>query len=274
MRDAQLNVYNVDRMLAQPPQAFEALRVDPNNDCNVRCVYCHNHRSKERLARSDFERFLADHVTRVDFLQLGCVMEPTLDPRLTEFLRAAADARVRPGSIALQTNGILLHRHDHGVFRDAGLARIMVSVDSARRETTKHLRGGTSLAKVRRNVEAVRERCPATEVWFVTTVCRENLDQLEDLVDLGLALGVHRFVLREIFHDPASDVVSHDAVRALLLDEGEFAAMEARLTEHVAGRAALDFNPVATLAAADERIVRDSLRRDARPLVTRKSSEG
>jgi hypothetical protein len=39
--DAQLNVYNVDRMLSRSPAHYDFLRFDPNNTCNVQCVYCH-----------------------------------------------------------------------------------------------------------------------------------------------------------------------------------------------------------------------------------------
>jgi MoaA/NifB/PqqE/SkfB family radical SAM enzyme len=48
-RDAQLNVYNVAAMLAAPPDRFDTLRVDSNNDCNVQCVYCHNQHEPAKM---------------------------------------------------------------------------------------------------------------------------------------------------------------------------------------------------------------------------------
>src|SRR5688572_14759891 len=121
LKDAQLNIYNIQKMRAQASQKFDFLRCDSNNDCNVHCVYCHNHRSKELLDTTEFREFLHKNVVRIKHFQMGCIMEPTLDPRLCDLMLLVADSPGKPTrSFRLQTNGILLHKHDYGKMHDAG----------------------------------------------------------------------------------------------------------------------------------------------------------
>ena len=173
--DAQLNVYNVAAMLARPRARYEFLRIDSNNTCNVQCVYCHNHRSAAIVPTEAMLEFLADRVIAVRHVQIGCVMEPTLDERLADLLLEVRRIRPPEQALILQTNGILLHRHDHGKLAEAGLTLLSVSIDSADAQVHKILRGGTSLAKVDGNVRRFRDACPRVDVHFITTVTRVNL---------------------------------------------------------------------------------------------------
>ena len=257
--DAQLNVYNVAAMLARPRARYEFLRIDSNNNCNVHCVYCHNHRSDVIVPTDTLRTILAERVIAVRHVQIGCVMEPTLDERLPDLLLDVRRIRPPEQALILQTNGILLHRHDHGKIADAGVTTLSVSIDAADPNVHKVLRGGTSLAKVAGNIRRFREMCAAADVHFITTVTRVNLAALEDLVRFGIDLGVSRFVLREVFHYPDSDVVDHARMPELLLQPGEYSAM----AEQLRGRfpaVSFDFADAARLAVAEKKMVADSLR--------------
>jgi MoaA/NifB/PqqE/SkfB family radical SAM enzyme len=262
--DAQLNVYNIDRMLARPPEHYEFLRVDPNNNCNVHCVYCHNHRSQQVLSSDDVRRLL--HTIRaLRNFQMGCVMEPTLDERLADLRLDVRACPVGPTEeLILQTNGILLHRHDTGKLREARMTRLAVSIDSADPAVHRLLRGGTGLGKVERNVRAFRQSCPATEVHFITTVTRANIDTLEGLVRFGLDLGVSRFALREVFYYPDSNVVDHARMPDLVLRPGDYERMAARLTDLFGEQATFEFADGARLARLGAKMVADSRRNDDR----------
>ena len=134
-------------MRAEPPDRFAYIRFDPNNTCNVQCVYCHNHRSKETIPTEQLKRFLDENVVCVDNFQMGCIMEPTLDKRLGDLLLLVAHSRAKPRqSLLLQTNGILLRMHDAAKLRDSGLNRLHVSIDSSDPVIQRELRGGTSVA--------------------------------------------------------------------------------------------------------------------------------
>jgi MoaA/NifB/PqqE/SkfB family radical SAM enzyme len=194
--DAQLNVYNVDGMLA--------------------------HRTDQRVDTSHLRRFLRQ-IAGLWILQLGCIMEPTLDERLGDLLLEARRCPVGPtDQLILQTNGILLHMHDAAKLREARLTRLSVSIDSADPDIHRALRDGTRLGKVERNRKACRTSCPEVEMHFITTVTRLNIDSLDGLVRLGLDLGVSRFVLREVFYVQDNNVVDHTRMPNLVLRPGDY----------------------------------------------------
>ena len=118
LRDFSLNIGNLHQALAEPPAAFEAIRFDPTLLCNLHCVYCHNAQTEERLEEEDFRRFINNNVISTNRFQMGCAMEPTMDPRLTDLMLMVAASPAKPRlAFTLQTNGTLLHRHDYAKIR-------------------------------------------------------------------------------------------------------------------------------------------------------------
>jgi MoaA/NifB/PqqE/SkfB family radical SAM enzyme len=169
-------------------------------------------------------------------------MEPTLDKRLADVMLLIANSPARPKiEMILQTNGILLHRHDHEKMQQAGLGRLAVSVDAASPQTQKSLRDGTSLDKVVRNVSGFIAQCPKIPVDFITTVTSENVSGLESLVELGLDLGVTRFIFREMFYYPDNKIVDHARMPGLMLKEGQFMSLVERIRARFEKQADLVF---------------------------------
>lgn len=248
--DAQLNAYNVARMMEAPARSFSDLRIDSNNDCNVRCVYCHNHRSDAVVTLSDLAEFFGSKVVRVSRLQVGCIMEPTLDPRLASVLDLVQRSAVRPTeALTLQTNGICLDRHDLARVRDAGLTHLALSIDAVDPALTRSLRGGTNIAKVTRNLRQFRSTCPRIAITFVTTVTTANIGHLDELVSFGIDSGASRFVFRAVLYRPDSDVVNHARMPSLVLAAGHLDAARAALESRFGGRATLEFADEAQLVA-------------------------
>jgi MoaA/NifB/PqqE/SkfB family radical SAM enzyme len=261
MKDSQLNVYNLKQMRQLQPESFDFVRFDPNNDCNVHCVYCHNHRSKDAIDTEELRAFLDENVLTIENFQMGCVMEPTLDKRLTDLMLLISRSKGRPKRrFILQTNGILLHMHDHARMLEAGLNEVSVSIDAADAPTHKALRGGTSIAKVGSNIAAFRKDCPDVRVTFITTVTRINLAAMKPLVQFGLDLGVTHFVMREVFYQPDSNVVDHARMPELLLKEGEFDKMADEIRSTFGRRAEFDLADNATLERVNTRMKNDSFR--------------
>jgi molybdenum cofactor biosynthesis enzyme MoaA len=229
-KSIQLNVRNIKKWLGQPSQDFDGILFDPNYDCNVRCVYCHNARSKEVVSTADFRAFLEEGVSGVDLFQVGCAMEPTLDPRLGDLMLLVSRSPARPRQVfRLQTNGILLHRHDHVKMRDAGLTIVTVSVDTVDASVFKQLRGGTSLPRVKSNLIEFHKTCPEITLGFITTVTRLNIGSIDELVQSGLELGITVFNLRQIFYYSDSKIVDHSQMPSLLVSDGEFLDMSAQV---------------------------------------------
>jgi MoaA/NifB/PqqE/SkfB family radical SAM enzyme len=261
LRDAQLNVYNFGKMRAEAPATFGTIRFDPNNTCNLRCVYCHNHRSDETIDSEEFRSFLQQNVVSTVDFQFGCIMEPTLDDRLADLMLAVSQSPAKPTNmLMLQTNGTLLHRHDLGKMRAAGLTHLFVSVDAADPDTQRELRSGTSLQRVIRNVATFTSGFPEASLAFITTVTASNFRKLSPLVSLGIELGVGLFIFRELFYDPKNSIVDHARMPGLLLRGGDFEIMRNQLTAEFGNRARLVFSDEPALIASDRKMRADSLR--------------
>jgi len=261
MKDSQLNVYNFRRIRKQPAEAYEFIRFDPNNDCNVHCVYCHNPRSKDTVPTEELQSFLDENVESIQNFQMGCIMEPTLDRRLADLFLLIGQSKTRPQKrFILQTNAILLHMHDHAKFREAGLNEVSVSIDAADAETHKRLRGGTSISKVGGNIANFRKACPAVKVVFITTVNRINIGVMDNLVQFGRDLGVETFYLREVFHHPESKVVDHSRMLDLVLAPGEFRRFAQDMIARIGGQAHLILSSKDDLEQFDSRIRAASFR--------------
>jgi molybdenum cofactor biosynthesis enzyme MoaA len=226
-----LNVHNFESWRLKPHQPLAGIRFDANNDCNIHCVYCHIPRSKDLIDFDDFKAFPDEKVDSIDLFQFGCQMEPTLDKRLVRFMQAVADSPARPRkTLRLQTNGILLHRHDRDEMRAAGLNLLTVSVDAADPAVVKKLRGGTSLSKVLNNVREFHEACPTVRLVFVTTVTEANIDGIDQLVASGLDVGVTTFNLRQVSYQPNNIIVGHTQMPSLVVSNDRFSEMVERVT--------------------------------------------
>lgn len=262
-KDAQINVYNFHEMSNQAPSRFAAIRFDPNNTCNLHCVYCHNRRSDETIETEDLRVYLDTKVVSVKYFQIGCVMEPTLDKRLADLMLLVSQSRAKPSeTFMLQTNGILLHKHDMGKMREAGLSLLSVSVDSAEPATQKVLRDGTSLDRVVRNLKTFRENIPETKISFIATITKMNVTKMRDLVQLGLDLGVSQFIFREVFYRPEVDVVDHVRMPELLLKPGQFNEMKRDLLDRFNNGSEFYFADAEVIDASAKKMREDSIRKD------------
>jgi molybdenum cofactor biosynthesis enzyme MoaA len=259
LKSVQLNVYNISKMRQQVPRSFEAVRLDSNNDCNVHCVYCHNHRSKALIETHDLREFLNENVISVNDFQLGCGMEPTLDSRMCDLLLMIAGSRARPTTaFRLQTNAILLHKHDYFKIMDAGVTTLSVSIDAADPATHRLLRGGTSLAKVERNLLSFHQSCPNVDVAFMTTVTSLNIQGIEELVTFGLGVGARSFVLRQVFYNETSNIVDHTKMPALLVTADAFSEMKKLIREKFGMHLQLHFLDAPTIVRVSQKTRADS----------------
>lgn len=192
------------------------------------------------MADEKLKQFLDNCVESIDYFQFGCVMEPTLDKRMTDLMHLVANSKAKPSKqFMLQTNGVLLNMHDHEEMRKAGLTHLSVSIDSPNAETFKELRGGASFNKVARNMLTFRDKFPEVVIQYITTVNTANIDEM---VDWGLSLNVNRFILREMFFDSGSSIVDHDKMKRLLLPRGEFVKMAEDIKAKYSDRAHFHFS--------------------------------
>lgn len=239
---AYLNVNNIDKMLEQPARSFSWIGFDSVDNCNLHCVYCHNPRTKQTIDVHKFERFIHQHVIGVENFQIGCQMEPSLDKRMVNLLQMIADSPAKPTrQFKVHTNGTLLNRHNALKMAEAGLTHLSISIDTANEKTFSELRGGAKLERIFRNVKQFCETCPEITVQFIATVTQINVDEMDLLVEKGVAIGAKRFHFREMFHDPRSPIVDHHKMEKLLLAPGRFHSMKAHIEDTYGGQVGLFF---------------------------------
>jgi GTP 3',8-cyclase len=178
-------------MLDRLGRPLGSLRVSVTDRCNLRCRYCMPEDDYVWLPRRSILTFEeTDRLVRV-FTGLGVSKvrltggEPLLRHDLPELVRQLA----RNGAIAdlaLTTNGLLLARNA-AQLRDAGLARITVSLDTLRPERMLEFAKSARHAEVLEGIGAAR----AAGFWRLklnTVVIRGyNDDELADLIEFARA---------------------------------------------------------------------------------------
>jgi cyclic pyranopterin phosphate synthase len=119
-------------------RSIEYLRISVTDRCNFRCLYCMPQEGLQWLPKSEILSYeeIADVVSQLAPMGLRRLRitggEPTIRPNLDELIRLL---RAVPGveDIALSTNGVRLPQIA-GLYREAGLDRINMSVDSLKPE--------------------------------------------------------------------------------------------------------------------------------------------
>jgi len=120
-----------------------ALRVDTNNACNLRCIYCVTSR-QERPAFMPvhrFEKLARLFFCRSRYVSLSCGTEPLLTPDFDRYLEILGGYGVPTTHFI--TNGQLL---SEGTIRAAirtNLSWITLSIDGEREETYRAIRGAS-----------------------------------------------------------------------------------------------------------------------------------
>ena len=132
------------------PSAPLHLDVDVTTACNFRCPMCPAGQTGKKmpglkrglfLNRALYRRALAEGAAfGLPSLRLGLTGEPLLVEDIHEWVAEARAAGVL--DVSLITNGSLLTRERSRALLEAGLTRLMVSVDAARPETYARVRPG------------------------------------------------------------------------------------------------------------------------------------
>ena len=164
--------------------------------CNLRCPMCvvslsatergELEHPQEHLNREQFRKLLEDGVRRgLRAVSLNGNNEPLLTPNLHEYVRAAKEAGVL--DIMFHTNALLLTEDISAKLLDAGLTRIMFSLDAINKETYDRIRIGSDFGRVMCNINYFLElkrtrglRLPLTRVSFVES--KVNEDELAEFI--------------------------------------------------------------------------------------------
>jgi cyclic pyranopterin phosphate synthase len=176
------------------------LRVSVTDRCNFRCTYCMPAEGMQWLPREQLLTF--EEITRiarvcVEVLGIDAIRltggEPTVRAHLPVLVGQLAELRSRDGGrpldLAVTTNGVTL-RTLAGDLRDAGLARVNVSLDTLRLDRFLELTRRDQLTSVLDGIDAAVEAGFAP-VKINTVVMRGvNDDELVELAAFGRERGV------------------------------------------------------------------------------------
>jgi MoaA/NifB/PqqE/SkfB family radical SAM enzyme len=206
-------------------RAVRFLQMEPTTRCNFTCGFCAGRSMAQGdLAPEVFRRTL-ESLPDLRHVELQGEGEPLLHPRLFEMARAARD---RGAKVSFITNGSLFRAEAVAGILDAGIEKVMVSIESPEAGEFHAIRGGT-LEKVtdgiRTLLDARRERgLDRPAVGLAVTVLRGTRRRLPEILALYHRLGLDGGITVQPLQRMASYAGGYGAAMAAeALDEGESA---------------------------------------------------
>jgi radical SAM protein with 4Fe4S-binding SPASM domain len=173
-----------------------ALSLEPTTACNLGCSQCPSglksfSRPTGNLAIEEGEKWLTelkDYLFYINFYFQG---EPLIHPNLSALIKHAKSINVRS---AISTNGHFLSETKCQELIDAGLSKIIISVDGLTQESYEKYRAGGELNKVldgirtlQRKKKENRSAWPLIEVQFI--VFKQNEHEIPQLKKVVKTLG-------------------------------------------------------------------------------------
>lgn len=135
------------------------LNIEPTNNCNLRCYLCPRNNNIRKVGNMDFDLFtrIIDECGKhkklkmINFHKDG---ESLLHPRIFDMIRYAADSGTAE-ILHMNTNAVELGKEKAERFLMCGIDDVTMSVDAARPETFKKVKGADLLEKVESNIRNV-----------------------------------------------------------------------------------------------------------------------
>ncbi|RZB38078.1 MAG: hypothetical protein SRB2_00424 [Desulfobacteraceae bacterium Eth-SRB2] len=193
---------NLLEMLLGKTKVFsypETLLIDTSNLCNFRCKMCTAHSSGVKTLPAHFSNIkgvqdIFPYVKRISF---GGTGEPLLYPYLDVLAGISKKYGLHQwNSVEIITNGSLI---DKRLSLLEHIDKIVVSFDGANKRTFESLRAGAKYERIVDNIKLIRSKYPEKSITFNVVVSRLNVDELVDIVKLGVNLGVKEVVFNPIW---------------------------------------------------------------------------
>ena len=183
------------------------VQTDLANFCNLRCRMCYFYawrpEVRVRLDFDEFRRRFDSFAHRIRTFGVSCATEPLVVPE-EELYQVFGWIRARgiPDSFMV-TNAMLLRPRIAETFINAGLSRLIVSLDSHVKETYEGIRLGARFETVVENVRYFRDyrtskrlTSPALHVNFV--MMRRNIEEVGPYLDFVHELGADAVDFRHL----------------------------------------------------------------------------
>jgi radical SAM protein with 4Fe4S-binding SPASM domain len=198
------------------------LDIESTNACNLRCIMCPRNFMTEKIGYIEWALFqkIIDEGARYQLpsIKLNYRGEPLLYPQLPDMVAYAKSQGIM--EVQFNTNGLLLSEKKITALIDAGLDRIIFSVDGATRETYERIRTGSNYEKVVNNIKTMVKtrnerglKRPSVRVQMVKM--KENEHEVADFLKMWLpvanrvAVSIEREPMgteKEVAHFPCPQI--------------------------------------------------------------------
>jgi radical SAM protein with 4Fe4S-binding SPASM domain len=158
-----LRLFEAHGLRLRPPDFPPQIQVEVTNRCNLRCIMCTRNQMTRSTGSMSLETFrrVADEWSREPgaVLRLYFLGEPLLHrelERMVSYTVSVRDRNPAPGTVGIQTNGMLLTRERARSLLAAGLRSFSISLDGLEGDLER-VRPGASYRTVERNICALVE---------------------------------------------------------------------------------------------------------------------
>ena len=166
--------------------------------CNLRCVHCRRLDVLDEVSETDLstaaaKEMISDIAANYKPILVLSGGEPLFRPDILELAAHARDNGLR---VALATNGTLVTAEKAKAIKEAGVARVSISLDGATPETHNRFRGPGAFEKSLAGFDHLKREGVSLQINM--TVTRYNAHELPRLYEMCLARGadaLHLFML-------------------------------------------------------------------------------
>ena len=178
------------------------LNIEITTRCNLGCPHCARsvHRRAEEMMDENLFHHLLDLCPNAYRVVLAGLGEPTLHPRLSALVKAAA---TRGRRVGLVTNATLLDVHLSRALVQAGVAAVTFSLDAVHPDVLPTTRPGSDIDRILDNIRGFTEMAAsagiATAVF--SAVSAGTVHHLPELSAVVSSLGVEAWMLTDLNFD-------------------------------------------------------------------------
>lgn len=179
------------------------LSFEPTTQCNLGCPECPSGlksftRETGNAELSIYSKLLDDTSRDLLFLYLYFQGEPLIHKDFQAMIRMAKSKRIYT---VTSTNGHYLTPRKSQEIIEAGLDRILISIDGATQEVYEQYRVGGDLSKAldgAKNLVEARKRLKTKypEIIFQMLVVRPNENQIQEVEKIAREIGVDKLILK------------------------------------------------------------------------------
>ncbi|MBF0543349.1 MAG: SPASM domain-containing protein [Candidatus Riflebacteria bacterium] len=184
------------------------LNIEPTNRCNLSCYYCPRKKAEKGFGDMPFEVFRriideASHFKKLIMLNLHKDGEPFLHADFFEMVKYAKQKNVAK-TVHLNTNALCWTDSVIENILNCGIDDITLSIDAARQETFRRLKGVDCLERIERQVKrffekrkelALKRPFARAKIMEFAGISREEIrefyEKWEPIADMVQVTGVH-----------------------------------------------------------------------------------